>query len=412
MKKRYCSLAVLVAGLALASLEGARAQDWPQWRGANRDGKVTGFTAPDTWPAELAQAWKVEVGAGDATPVLVGDRLYVFSRQGEEEVLRCLSAADGKEIWAEKYVAKPVTGAGSRHPGPRSTPAVAGGKVVTLGAAGVLSCLDAATGKLAWRKDLFPGAVPQFFTGMSPLVVDGLVVTHVGGPGNGALIALDLATGEPKWQWAAARPDYGSPMLMAVAGVRQIVTPTEKSLAGIALADGKVLWQVPCVNQRMAYNASTPVVEGETVFYSGSGQPLKAFTVEKQGDGFAAKEAWANPEIAVMFSTPILKDGFLFGLSSSNKLFCVNARTGATAWSDTTPRGAGRGGFGAVLDAGPVLLLQPNGPELLVFKPSDKGYAEIAKVKVSGAETYASPVIAGKRVFVKDLTSVSLLTLP
>ena len=137
---------VMVGCVVLLSALGVFAQDWPQWRGPNRDGKVTGFTAPQTWPKALTQKWKMTVGAGDATPALVGDRLYVFTRQGDDEVTLCLSAADGKELWRDKYAAQAVTGAAARHPGPRSSPTVADGKVVTLGVGGVLSCLDAASG--------------------------------------------------------------------------------------------------------------------------------------------------------------------------------------------------------------------------------------------------------------------------
>jgi outer membrane protein assembly factor BamB len=119
------------------------AQDWPQWRGPNRDGKVTGFAAPQAWPGTLTQKWKTAVGSGDATPALVGDKLYVFARQDGEEVTLCLDAGSGKELWQDKYTAQAVTGAASRHPGPRSSPAVGDGKVVTLGVGGVFSCLDA-----------------------------------------------------------------------------------------------------------------------------------------------------------------------------------------------------------------------------------------------------------------------------
>src|SRR2546422_531974 len=149
---------VVAAGFGMFSVA-AGAADWPQWRGPNRDNKVEGFIAPATWPKELTKKWTVKVGYGDASPVLVGDKLYVFTRQGGDEVLSCLDAGSGKELWKDKYAAKEVTGAAIKvgprpgHPGPRSTPTVAEGKICTFGASGVLSCLDAATGKLLWRKD-------------------------------------------------------------------------------------------------------------------------------------------------------------------------------------------------------------------------------------------------------------------
>lgn len=142
---------VLPAGCLLL-LGNAQAQDWPQWRGPGRDNKVTGFTAPKTWPKELKQKWKVPVGQGVSSPVLVGDKLYVFARQGGDEVIRCLDAATGNEIWKDKYGAVAVKRPADRFPGPRSTPAVGDGKVCTLGVGGVVSCLDAATGSVLWPR--------------------------------------------------------------------------------------------------------------------------------------------------------------------------------------------------------------------------------------------------------------------
>src|SRR5205807_10127258 len=118
---KCASWLVVLASAALATGR-AGGQDWPQWRGANRDAKVAGFKAPATWPKELAQMWKVAVGQGDASPSLAGDKLYVFTRQESDEITRCLDASSGKEIWQAKYAADPATGSAGGHPGPRSTP--------------------------------------------------------------------------------------------------------------------------------------------------------------------------------------------------------------------------------------------------------------------------------------------------
>src|SRR5260370_26538104 len=171
MKNANPTMGVIAGCVLLLSASGVCAQDWPQWRGPNRDAKAAGFKAPATWPKELTQKWKVQVGDGAATPALVGDKLYVFTRQGENEVIRCLDAASGNELWQDKYEAQPAERAAGRFPGPRSSPTVADGKVVTLGVRGTLSCLDAASGKVVWRKDDFKGSLPQFFTSSSPIVV-------------------------------------------------------------------------------------------------------------------------------------------------------------------------------------------------------------------------------------------------
>ncbi len=408
MKNGDRIIAVVVACVLLIGAGCVFAQDWPQWRGPNRDGKAGGFTAPGEWPTALAQKWKATVGSGDATPALVGDKLYVFARQGGDEVTLCLNAADGKQVWQDKYAAQAVTGAAARHPGPRSSPAVAKGKVVTLGVGGVVSCLDAATGKLVWRKDPYPKVVPTFFTSMSPIIVDGMAIAHVGGRGKGGIIAYDLATGEAKWKWAGEAPEYASPALMTAGGTKQIVTLTEKSVVGIGAADGKLLWQVPFPPQRRAYNAATPIVDGQTVIITGAARGTKALKIEKQGDGFAAKELWSNPQVAVQFNTPVLKDGLLFGLTDRGNLFCINAETGKTAWTDATAHGRG---FAAILDAGSCLLALPSTSELIAFKPSGKAYAELARIKVADTPTYAHPVVAGNRIFVRDQETVTLWTI-
>ncbi len=407
MKQARISGAIIVWCVAAVCGGMVFGADWPQWRGPNRDGKASGFKAPASWPKELTQKWKVTVGSGDATPALVGDKLYVFTREGSEEVARCLKAADGKEVWQDKYEAQAVTGAAARHPGPRSSPAVADGKVVTFGVGGVMSCLDAGSGKLVWRKDPFPKVVPTFFTSMSPIIVDGMAIEHFGGAGNGALIAYDLGSGEEKWRWGAEGPEYASPVVMKAGGTKQIVTLTEKNIVGIGAADGKLLWQLPFVPVRRAYNAATPIVDGDTVIYTGSGRGTKAVKIEKQGEGFTTKELWTNEDLATQFNTPVLKDGLLFGLSDRNNLFCINAQTGETAWTDSTARGSR--GFGAIVDAGSCLMVLANDSELLVFKPSSKQYEEVARFKVAETETYAYPVIEGNRIFVKDQDSVALL---
>lgn len=188
MNNRPLAVALVLVFLAGTFGTSSTANDWPQWRGPNRDGKASGFKTPETWPKELVQKWKASVGEGVATPALVAGKLYVFSRQEGNEILRCLDAATGKELWQNKYESLGATGPASRFSGPRSSPAVAGGKVVTVGVRGVISCLDAATGKLLWRKDEFK-SYPRFHPSSSPIIVDGLCIAQLGGGGNGAIVA-------------------------------------------------------------------------------------------------------------------------------------------------------------------------------------------------------------------------------
>lgn len=408
MKNASRTVVLVSSCLVAVCASHASAQDWPQWRGANRDGKAGGFNVPKSWPKELTQKWKVVVGDGDATPCLAGDKLYVFAWQNGAEVLRCLDAGTGKELWRDQYDTQGATGPASRHAGPRSSPTVADGKVVTLGVRGVLSCLDAASGKKLWRKDDYSSAWPRFFTASSPIIVDGLCVAERGGAGNGGIIAYDLASGTEKWKWTEDGPGYASPVLMTMDGTKLIVTETDKNVVALGVADGKLAWQAPFAPQGMAYNAATPIVDGQTLIYCGQGRGTKAVKIEKQGGSFAARELWSNPDNAVQFNTPVLENGLLFGLSQRGNFFCINARTGQTAWSESA---GGRGAFGSIVDAGAVLLALTPKSQLIVFQPGDKEYTELATIKVADTPTYAYPVVAGHRIFVKDQDSVTLWTI-
>jgi outer membrane protein assembly factor BamB len=401
-------MTAIAGSLVVLSASIVEAQDWPQWRGPNRDGKVIGFSAPTTWPKELTQKWKVSVGLGDATPALVGEKLYVFVRQEADEVALCLDTGTGKELWQDKYAAPAISGPDVGHGGPRSSPAVGNGKVITLGVCGAFSCLDAATGKMLWRKDDFPGAWPQFHTATSPIIMDGLVIVQLGKETQGAIVAYDLASGDPKWKWAGEGPAYASPVLFSAGTMKMVITQTARSMVGIDAADGKLLWQAPFAAQGMAYNAATPIVNGSTVIYCGQGRGTRAVKIERQGERFAAKELWSNPDNSVAFNSPVLKNGLIFGISQRGKFFCINARTGQTAWVEPT---GGRGDFGSIVDVGSALLGLTATSQMTVFQPNSKVYTELARFKVSDKQTYAHPVAAGNRLFIKDQDSVTLWTI-
>lgn len=406
MHSAKCSFGFVAACTILLGVGSVMAQDWPQWRGPNRDGAAAGFTAPATWPKTLTQKWTVAVGSGDATPALVGGKVYSFSRQGGDEVTLCLDAATGKEIWKDAFAVAAIAGPAARaHAGPRSSPAVGDGKVVTIGVTGVLSCLDANTGKPIWRNQDFKG-VPKFYTASSPLIVDNLCIAQLGGSTDGAIVAADLGSGAIKWKWAGEGPGYSSPVVMSLDGGKQIVALTEKSVVGIDLADGKQMWQLPFVPQGMAYNAATPIVAGQTVYISGQGRGTKALKIEKKDGAFAATELWSNPQISVQFCSPVLKDGMLYAITDKGSLCCIDAKDGQTVWSDATKRG----GYGAVLDAGTVVLALPEKSDLVAFKPGEKQYSEVASLKVASSPTYASPVLAGKGILIKDQDALTFWT--
>jgi len=406
--KNINQLLIAVTGMLILSMaSNAFAQDWPQWRGINRDAKVSGFKAPQTWPSELTQKWKVMVGLGDASPVTAGGRIYTFGRVGDDEMITCLDAATGKEIWRNKYPALAISGpSASTHPGPRSTPAVGEGKVVTLGIGGVLSCFDAQTGKVAWRNEEYTKELPQFFTGLSPLITDGLCLVHLGRKDKGNIIAFDLKSGKPRWQSTSDGPSYSSMALMTVDGKKQVVDLTEKSLIGIDLENGKILWQTAVPVNNRYYNAASPVIDGQAVIITGQGQGTRSIKIEKQGNDYKTEEIWKNAELGTKWNTPVLKDGYLYGLSDQRKLYCMNAKTGETAWIDTKIQND----FGEIVDTGTLLFALPQTSNLVIYKPDSKVYNEVAVIKVADTPTYTYPILSGNKIFIKDKESLAMMT--
>jgi len=238
--------------------------------------------------------------------------------------------------------------------------------------------------------------------------VEGNCIAQLGKESDGSITAYDLVGGEEKWKWSGAGPAYASPVLLNVDGKNQVVALTADSVVGLAAADGKLLWQIPFVAKGMgSYNSITPIVVGQTVIFGREGSGTTAVKVEKKEDGYAAAQVWQKTESAGKYNTPMPRDGLLFGISSGRNLFCMKAETGEVLWSDSTKRGE----CGAVLDAGSVLLALSSDSQLIAFKPSDKGYEELAKYKVADSPTWAVPIFAGNRVFVKDRDSLILWTM-
>jgi outer membrane protein assembly factor BamB len=236
------------------------------------------------------------------------------------------------------------------------------------------------------------------------MILGGLCIAQLGGQEDGVIVAYNLTTGEETWRSPGEGTAYASPVLLAAAETQSIIAQTDKSVVSIDSANGTILWQTPFVPPRRGYNAATPIIDGSMIIYSGSGRGTTAVQLEKQGPEWKAKELWSN-ETSVQYNSPILKDGLVYGISDGDALFCLNAETGETVW--TTPLARGRG-YGSVVDAGSVLLALTPSSELLIFEPNNQEFKEIARYKVSDSDTYAYPVLAGSRIYVKDQDSVAL----
>jgi len=388
----------------------SQAQDWPQWRGPNRDGKAPGVAS--VWPKNLKEEWRVTVGIGHSSPVVANGSIYVFARQGEEEVLLCLDAVAGKELWrASQPISYQMHPAATGHgKGPKSTPVVSNGNVFTFGISGVLSGYNARTGRLKWRHEFtkqYPNTSPLYGTAMSPVVDNGVLIAHVGGHNKGALTAFDVETGAVKWSNDMDGPAYSSPIIVTLAGVRQVVTLMQKDLVGVDAATGKLLWKLP---QKSEYdeNSVTPVAYKDMLIFSKEERGLTAIRLVRQGPEIVPQEVWSSKENLLFFSSPVLQENMLFGFSVFKKgqFFALDADTGKTLWQS-----AGRmGENAAILNlGGSIFLALTNDANLIVLPVNAKEYAPAAQYTVANSPTWAHPVLIGNRILIKDETTLRSL---
>jgi outer membrane protein assembly factor BamB len=400
------ALAVFVACSSLPL--GAAAREWPQWRGPNRDGAASSFEAPSSWPERLTERWKVEVGLGYATPILVGDRVYTFTREGEDEVLRALDAASGEALWRTSYPAPfAMNPATSRHgPGPKSTPAYADGRLFTLGMSGIVTAFDAGTGRTLWQKPS-PPVSPLYHTATSPLVDGDAVILHVGGHNDGALTAFDAATGGVRWRWGGDGPAYGSPMLFEIEGTRQVVTFTQENFVGVAADTGELLWRRPYTTQSTT-TSQTPILYRGQPIEAGRGNGITAVKVSRGGNGWTTENLWHTDEVSMHMSNGVSSGAILFGLShlNSGQYFALDLDTGRVLWK-SEPRQAENA---AIVRAGDVIFSLEDDGELVVFRGGSGGFEVIRRYDVAATATWAQPAVSGNRIFVKDVSTLALWT--
>ncbi len=399
---------IYVVGIVLGG--SLRAQDWPQWRGPNRDG-VAPFNEPRAWPEKLTTKWKVTIGEGYASPLYASGRILEFARQGDDEVAMAIDPANGKILWRQSYPApyEPVSSAARHGKGPKSTPLYYDGKLYTFGISGILSSYDAATGKVEWRKDYskdFKGTWPMFGTSMSPVAADGLIVALIGTNDDGAVVAYDAKSGAQKWIWKGDGPAYGSPVIVAIDGVKQVVTLTQKYAVGLSLASGDLLWKIDFPG-RSGMNIPTPLPFGQRLILAGDPGTM-LLQVNKQNSSWTTEKAWQITELTMRFSSPVQKGNLVFGFSNrtSGIFFCVDADSGKTLWT-SPPR---QGDNAVVLISGDLLFLLKDNAELIVARATGSGFEPLHQYEVADSSTYANPLMLAKGIVIKDNTALSLLS--
>ncbi|HZM94665.1 MAG TPA: PQQ-binding-like beta-propeller repeat protein [Vicinamibacterales bacterium] len=399
---------LIVTGITLGalavSLFAQSALDYPQWRGQVRDGSASGFVEPSSWPQALKQQWKVDVGEGYATPVVIGDIVYVFTRRDGQEVMAALDTASGKERWRSGYAAAyapspPTKVHGS---GPKATPLYLDGKLFTQGITGIVSALDATSGKRLWQTRE-PAEHPFYSAASSPAGERGLMLVH---PGNyEALTAYDVNDGTVKW----ITGDGGffmSPLIVTIEGTRQAVTVTQSAVIGVSLPDGRLLWRYPWSGGGMG--GSMPVAYGQTIVVS-AGVGVTALKPTHRGSTWVAEMAWETKDVSTYVSNSVVIGDTLFGFSTRNsgQFFAIDARDGKVLWLGP-PREAANS---AVVKANNVIFFLNDDGELIVARSSRERFDIIARYTVSETATWAQPAISGNRIFIKDAGSIALWTI-
>lgn len=401
------------SGVAVAMLVGTGAamvgqespQDYPQWRGHHRDGAASAFSKPASWPEHLELRWKTEVGEGYATPIVVGDAVYAFSRVNGKEGITALDAGTGKTIWRTDYPVafEPYEGAVDHGEGPKATPLFHNGKLYTLGIAGTISSFDASSGKLVWQK---PATLtePDVGVAASPIGDRDLVIVH--SDGYDALTAFEVDTGAVKWT-VKNQFRYASPIIADLGGTRQLVAVAQESILGISVADGRVLWEHPWKGPDV--QAITPVLYRDTVIVSGLNRGVTAIRPVRRADQWVVDVVWQTKEVSMFLSNPVIVGDTLHGLShrNSGQFFALDASTGQVLWLDRPRRATNS----ALVKADDLVFLLNDDAELIVARSSRTGFQPLKSYRVADSATWAQPAISGKRIFIKDVSSLALWNL-
>ena len=389
--------------------------DSPQYRGPAGDGQTVGVGLADAWPAGGPKVvWRHPVGGGHAGIAVAGNSAVTLEQRGDEEVLVCYARDTGRERWAVAYPARFDHTESMGGDGPRTTPAVAGGDVYSLGATGELLCVDGATGQPRWRKNVIAdcGAkVAEWGLSASPLVWgDRVIVTPGVDPAKNtgqAVAAYDRSTGDKVWAHGAHPAAYASPMRAVLGGVEQIVIFDADGLGGHSPDDGAELWRHPWVST-MGMSSAQPLVVGPSRLFVSSEKAngCAVLEVTRGADGtWAVREVWHNRVMAIRFANPVLVGGHVYGLTDG-RLVCVDAVTGTRLWKD------GDYGAGQVVAAGPMLVVTAEGGDVALVAADPGGFEELERTELFTDRTWNVPALAGGQLFVRNHREMAVLELP
>ena len=384
------TLALLTASLFTASF--ARAEDWPQWRGPNRDGvwSETGLVEKFA-AADLKLRWRMPVGSGYSGPTVAQGRVYLTDRQTEPkqiERILCFDAKTGRALWTKEYdcVYEKV----GYVAGPRACVTVHDGRAYALGTMGHLHCLDAASGEILWKKDLnaeYKIQMPIWGLASAPLVEGDLLIAQIGGE-HACLVAFDRKTGAERWTALDDKASYSAPIMIQQAGNRVLVCWTGDNVVGLDPANGKAFWKYPTKPVKMVINIATPVLDHDrmflTCFYDG------AYLLKIRQDELGVEELWKRrgkseqqtDALHSIISTPYFAGDYIYGVDSYGELRCLDAKNGDRVWENLTATPKARWSTIHFVRNGERMWLFNERGELLIGKLSPQGFEEISRAKL------------------------------
>jgi outer membrane protein assembly factor BamB len=399
------------AVLAILTAAGvARAEDWPQLLGPNRDNTTSETVA--VWKTPPKELWRKPMGEGNSSPVVAGGRVFLHGKTAdkEEEEVVALDAATGDRLWRQAYPRRPFSS--NTGNGPRTTPAVSLGRVYTYGVTGLLSCYAADTGKPLWQVDVFKQFnVTRLKYGVtsSPLVEGNRVLVHVGGP-DATIAAFDADTGEVIWKSLGDPVATSAPTLVPGAK-RQVVFQTGLRLVSLDVLDGSVMWEHPLAETPVD-SLGALVWTGDLLFSSSVHFGGRGVRIDAKAGKLQASELWLNEKLGSYYASAVtVGDGCFFMVTNTPApgaaLCCVEAKTGKVRWSvpDVADWHAGILGTGD----GKVLLYDGKGVLRLLAANTEK-YEELARTAV-GLTTSINPVLSGGRLYLRDRNQVVCLRL-
>ena len=369
---------------------------FPRLLGQNMDNRVTGELLPEGWQERVPEElWRIEMGEGWSSFAVAGQFAYTMDQRGSTETTICYELLTGYAVWTHSEEVRFEESMGGN--GPRSTPTVANERVYSLGATGILNCLDARTGNLIWGKNIleeFNHSVPKWAKSCSPLVVDEKVIVTLGSKAEKNLAAFAVDTGELVWRSGDYPSSYASPVVATLAGKRQVVAIQQKAVAGFEIETGNELWSFPIKNPQS--NCASPLVVGDTVITSsGYGYGTHRIEVKQGKAGFEASELWFSRKLKAKFADMIVKDGFLYGLNDG-RMTCLNLEDGKSAW-----RG-GNYGHGQILGVGEHMIVQGEQGDISVLELNPGEEKIVLDFDALDQRTWNHPILAGRILLVRN----------